>query len=388
MDPNNEAMLFAKSMKIGWNLGNTMDGHDRLMPGETVWVGQSVTQELINEVAAQGFNAVRIPVTWGRKLHEDLRYNPDDSRFTLTVDQIKELKIDEAWLNRVAEIVGYVKTAGMKAIINIHHDGADSRYWLSVKTQHLTGKNKELIDAVFITLWTQIAQKFIDEGDYLVFEAFNELHDGNWGDGNSAQHRRINDLNNIFVRTVRATGGQNLNRFLVIPGWVTRPSVTVRSLVLPKDSVKNRLIVTVHYYDPYDFTGSARSSKWGSKAIPGGNANESSVLSTFNSVRSKFIDKGIPVIIGEYGAVRQSSATGKAYRLYYMEYVTKAAIDRGIIPFYWDNGSNPNQTGGGEQFGLFNRASPYNLATDATDVVARIMKAVNENYSISKIKEP
>jgi endoglucanase len=384
-----QSMKFVSDMKIGWNLGNTFDGHNNLMPSEGAWQSnRQVTRALIQAVADQGFGAVRIPITWGQKLHTQLRYPVDSSNFTLTVPQIEALTLDATWLNRVAEVAGWVNDAGMKAIINIHHDGADSSHWLSVKTDHLTGTNKAKIDAIYKTLWTQIANKFKDTDDYLLFEAFNELHDGKWGDGNTAQRNRVNELNQIFVTTVRATGGENTNRFLVIPGWVTRPSVTVSSLVLPTDTVQDRLIVTIHYYDPYDFTGNASWSTWGSKANTTSNnwANEPFVRNTFNSVKTKFIDKGVPVIIGEYGAVRQSSAEGKAHRKYYMEYVTKHAHDCGFVPFYWDNGSE--KAGGSEAFGLFSRVSPHGLLTDAQDILSVMMKAVNDDYSLSTITPP
>ena len=385
-----QSMQFVSDMKIGWNLGNTFDGHSNLMPSEGAWQsGRTVTKALINAVAAQGFGAVRIPVTWGQKLHTQLRYSVDNAGFTLTVPQIEALTLDAAWLNRIEEVAGWVNDAGMKAIINIHHDGADSSYWLSVKTAHLSGTNKDKIDAIYRTLWTQIANKFKDTGDYLLFEAFNELHDGSWGDGNSAQRSRVNELNQIFVNTVRATGGENATRFLVIPGWVTRPSVTVSSLVLPVDTAQDRLIVTIHYYDPYAFTGDASWSTWGSKANTTSSnnwANEPFVRNTFDSVKNKFINNGVPVIIGEYGAVRQSSTEGKAHRKYYMEYVTKYAHDCGFIPFYWDNGSE--KAGGSEAFGLFSRVSPHGLLADAQDIITVMMKAVNDNYSLSSITPP
>jgi len=399
-----EQMEFAASMKIGWNLGNTLDGHSGLIPSETQWQSVTTTQALMNAVKDKGFEAVRIPVTWGRKLHDDLRRNP--SQINLTVDEIKNLKIDDAWLNRVAVIVGYAKTAGLKAIINIHHDGADSNYWLSVRKNDLTGENKEKVDAIFTTIWSQVAEKFKNEGSYLVFEGFNELHDGNWGYTGSSTHSgvvvttsaqdltnqyaRITELNQLFVKTVRAAGGENANRFLLIHGLVTRPSIAVQHLVLPFDPTSNRLIVGIHYYDPYDFAGSAAWSTWGDKSLTGSNgwANESHVRSQFDDVKRKFIDNGIPIIIGEYGAVRQSSANGKAHRLYYMEYVTKYAVDCGFIPIYWDNGSTPSGNGGREQFGLFSRTPPIQLANDAEGIINVMMKAAYENYSINDIQAP
>nr|AGS51669.1 endo-1,4-beta-xylanase A precursor [uncultured bacterium contig00026] len=348
---------FVSSMKIGWNLGNSFDAHNNMNPGETAWGNPLTTRELINAVAAQGFGAVRIPVTWGNMIGNAPNYT-----------------INSAWLDRVAEVVEYVRAAEMRAIINIHHDGADSRYWLSVKTADLSGDSKAAIDAKFTAVWRQIANYFKDTGNFLLFEGFNELHDGSWSDGSAAQRNRVNELNQIFVNTVRASGGENANRYLVIHGWVTRPSVTVSSLVMPDDSAQNRIIVGIHFYDPYAFTGDATQTTWGQGHTTQNNwANESHVRNTFDSVKNRFIDNGIPVIIGEYGAVRQSGEAGKKYRKYYMEYVTKYAADCGLIPFYWDNGSS---RAGSEGFGLFNRSSPYGLLSDAADIIAVMMGAV------------
>jgi len=359
------ATEFAASMKIGWNLGNTLDGHNNMNPSETAWQPTKTTQALMNGVAARGFGAVRIPVTWGNMIGPAPSY-----------------AIDEAWLERVAEVVGYARSAGMKAIINIHHDGADSSYWLSVKTADLSGANKAAIDAKFTAVWRQIAVKFKDTGNILVFEAFNELHDGGWGNGNAAQHDRVNELNQIFVNTVRAVGGRNSDRFLVIPGWVTRPSVTVSSLVLPADPTPDRLIVSFHYYDPYDFVLAVEKSVWGEKANPGGWANEEYLRNTFDSVRNKF--SNVPVIIGEYGASNRSGDEFQ-YQKYYMEYVTKYAHDCRFVPFYWDNGASGT---GKESSRLINRTNGQPANENARAILAAMMKAVNENYSVESITPP
>ena len=365
-----DVMEFVSSMKIGWNLGNALDAHNNLTPRETAWGNPVITQSLINAVADAGFGAVRIPVTWGTMIGDAPRYT-----------------IDEGWLGRVGEVVEYVRAAGMRSIINIHHDGADSHYWLSVKNADLTGPTKTAMDAKFTAVWKQIALYFIDTGNYLVFEAFNELHDGSWGDGNTAQRSRVNELNQLFVNAVRSAGGENTNRFLVIPGWVTRPSVTVSSLVLPEDPIPHKLIVAIHFYDPYQFALRAEYDTWGSKARPGSWGNESSIRATFDSVKGRFIDReGVPVIIGEYGATRQATATGKAHRLYYMEYVTKYAWDCGFVSFYWDNGGARS---GAEQFGLFNRGN-NSLLADAADMIEVMMRAVSddEDYTLDSILPP
>jgi len=398
------AMEFVKSMGIGWNLGNTFDGHSNLMPAETAWQSTVTTQAFINYIKEEGFGAVRIPVTFGRKLHEQLRNSPGS--ITLSVSQIEALTIDAAWLNRIAEVVDYVNNAGMIAIINIHHDGADSAHWLSVRNADLTGVNKSKVDAIFTTIWKQVAEKFKDYGSFLVFEGFNELHDGGWGypgtrtvHGVSVtttnqdlvnQRERVNELNQLFVNTVRSAGGQNSDRFLLIHGLVTRPSETwSAAFKMPTDTKPDRIIAGIHFYEPYDFSGSASWNTWGQLVNTGGNswANEHNVINQFNNIKTRFIDNNIPVILGEYGAVRQTTAKANEYRRYYIEYVTKAAIDRGIMPFYWDNGSNPNGAGGAEQFGLYNRSTRTH-ANGAAVIVEAIMRAAKSNYNISDIVVP
>jgi endoglucanase len=362
------AMEFAATMKMGWNLGNTMDGHSGGTPNETAWQSVVTSQALMNGVAAQGFGVVRIPVTWLNKIGPAPNYT-----------------IDSAWMNRVGQIVEYCHTAGMKAVINIHHDGADSSYWLSVKPADLTGANKTAIDNKFTAVWRQIAERFKDTGDYLLFEAFNELHDGGWGDGSTAQRNRINELNQIFVNTVRAVGGENANRYLVIPGWVTRPSVTVASLVLPTDTATGRLFVTVHFYDPYDFTLAATQNAWGDKGAPGSYGNEGLVRSTFNSVRDKFVANGIPVVVGEYGAVNRPAGTQFAYQKYYMEYVTKYAVECGFVPILWDNGSSGT---GKEKSGMFNRSTGQPSTTQTKEILEVMKKAAYDDYPLSEVTPP
>ncbi|MCL2808561.1 MAG: glycoside hydrolase family 5 protein [Treponema sp.] len=362
-----EAFEFTLSMRIGWNLGNSLDAHQHLTPNEVVWGNPRVTQELMNGVAAQGFGAVRIPVTWGN-----------------TINDRDNFSISERWMDRVEEVVGYVLNAGMKAIINIHHDGADSYFWLSVKNTDIVDPNKSAIDEKFTAVWRQIAQRFRDYDNRLIFEGFNELHDGSWGNGNAAQHNRVNELNQIFVDTVRAAGGENSNRYLLIHGWVTRPSVTVSSLVMPTDTVKSRIIVGIHFYDPFDFTLGASQNKWGDKSNFGGWGNEPHIQREFRMVREAFVDKGIPIIIGEYGAGNQAQDRF-VYRKYYMEYVTKAAFDNGFVCFYWDNGGFG---AGREKSGLLKRSDGTTHDSAAAEILAVMMKAVNEDYLISSIAAP
>ena len=411
-----EHLEFVSSMKIGWNLGNALDAHSNGNHNETAWGNPRAKRELINAVANQGFGVVRIPVTWGNMIGPAPNY-----------------KVEGSLLSRVAEIVEWTRSAGMRAIINIHHDGADSSYWLSVRSADLTGENKEAIDAKFSAVWKQIAEYFKNHGNYLIFEGFNELHDGGWGytgtrnvHGVSVtttstdltnQRIRVNELNQMFVNTVRAVGNENTNRYLLIHGLVTRPSETWAShFTMPNDPAKNRLIVGIHFYDPYQFTGDAIWTTWGQKVNTtpatsennwsGNNwANESNVRNQFDQIENRFIKNNIPVIIGEYGAVNQAPGNPFAYRKYYMEYVTKAAVDRGLIPFYWDNagfGTNsppfrfetdpPNWSRSpsaySEKFGIINRTNGTASDSSAAEIINIMMKAAKTNYSINDITAP
>ena len=191
----------------------------------------------------------------------------------------------------------------------------------------------------------------------------------------------INDLNQEFVKLVRASGGNNAKRHLVVPGYNTNIEHTIKGFKRPADTVENRLILSVHYYDPYLFALQAKTHTWGSGA-PGRDdwGQEDFVVSQFDKLKSTFIDKGLPVIIGEYGATHQEGY--EDYRRYYMEYVTKAAVDRGIVPVYWDNGS---RNSGGESFGIFDRSSNTVLRPD---VLAAMQRAATSSYTLGDIARP
>ena len=162
----NLAWQMAGRLGIGWNMGNHFDAHNNGLSGETFWGNPKATQATFTKVKAAGFNTVRIPVTW-------LGH----------IGPAPDYKIEEAWLDRVAEVVGYAEAAGLNAIVNMHHDGGDSKYWLNIKTAALNAEvHQQIIDQVK-AMWGQIADKFKDKGDFLIFESFNEIHDGGWGWG-------------------------------------------------------------------------------------------------------------------------------------------------------------------------------------------------------------
>jgi endoglucanase len=316
-------------MDIGWNLGNTFDAWNNEKSGETVWGNPRTTKALIDAVKEAGFTSVRIPVTWMGQFGKGPEY-----------------KIKQSWLDRIAEVVGWVRDAGMTCIINIHHDGSDSKHWLDINKAAASAEGKKEVEEIYIALWLQIATYFKDYGDFLMFEPFNELHDGSWGNGRPALYAIVNDLNQIFVDTVRATGGNNTKRYLLAIGYVTRPSLTMQYLKLPKDQTPGRTIVSVHCYDPYNFAIQDQIHVWGTQA-------EADYFTRLVAeLKSTYIDKGIPVFVDEYGAVKRKDPANEKYRINYMKFVTKIFRDAGIVPYYWDNGSTSSAN---EPFAIFDR---------------------------------
>lgn len=343
------------SIIIGWNLGNSFDAQG----SETAWGNPVVTRELIQTVKDNGFDAIRMPVTWSPHLGE----SPD---FT----------IDVTWLSRVEEVVSWIIDEGLYIIINIHHDGADAYTaveWLSLNDESgdITEEHNQVVENQFIMVWRQIAERFQNYNEHLIFESMNEIHDG-YGTPNPLYFDIINNLNQVFVDTVRSTGGFNNQRVLIVPGYNTNIDYTIQGFELPDDSINNRLALTVHFYDPWSYAGAAETHVWGTDNSGSDSwGQEDFVDYQFNRLKSEYIDSGIPVIIGEYGAVQQDGY--EEYREYYMDYVTKAAYDRGITPFYWDNGASAS---GPDGFGLINR---YNYNLYYPEIIESMINAVSDN---------
>jgi endoglucanase len=352
------------TLRLGWNLGNSLDVPD----GETAWGNPRVSPELLRAVAKAGFGLVRIPVTWSPHMGPAPDY-----------------VIDPNWLARVDEVIGYARAAGLHAIIDLHHDGADGfkgPEWLTLNDAagKTTEENNAAVRARFVAVWTQIAKHFSGYGEELLFESMNEIHDG-YGEPDPRHFGFINELNQQFVSLVRASGGNNAERHLAVPGYNTNIDHTLKGFKLPADSAAKRLILSVHYYDPYLFALQAKTNTWGS-ASPGRDdwGQEDFVVKQFDKLKSTFIDQGVPVLLGEYGATHQ--AAFEDYRRYYMEYVTKAAVDRKILPVYWDNGG---QGDGGEKFALMDRQTNTVLFPGLLDAMRR---AATSAYTLHDIALP
>ena len=324
-DMNLSAMEVAKLMYPGWNLGNTMEGGDFKnnftnnggVSAETSWQSTKTTQKIIDFVKAQGFKSIRIPVSWvmGHIVDAD------------------NMTIDEAWVNRVKEIVNYCVADGLYVIINDHWDGG----WIEVDGFSASRDSYIAVDEATIVsksdklkkLWTNIANAFKDYDEHVVFAGLNEpFQEYNLF---NTHHKELTPIleryNQAFVDAVRSTGGNNTSRVLVVQGPSTNISSTCSYLTMPTDSKPERLMVEVHYYDPWNFT-SGQVDTWNDAV---------SVKTQFESMKTNFVDKKIPVIVGECGANWQKdNTTFNATLKSWYKAVFQYAGDCGLVPFAWD----------------------------------------------------
>lgn len=313
------AAEIVKDMKIGWNLGNTLDCYNvtwEVSDFETAWGNPRTTKAMIDTVKKAGFNAVRIPVSWNEHMNGN--------------------KIDGDWLNRVNEVVDYVIDNDMYAIINVHHDDYT---WLNPSKA-----DEAAVKAKLVSIWEQLSDRFKDYDQHLLFEGMNEPRiiggQDEWTGGTAEEREVINHLFQAFVDTVRKSGGNNSSRALIITSHAASIEAdAVNDIVVPDD---DRIIVSIHYYSPWDFAGGENGkSDWGS------DSEKKELDKGFDFLKSKFIDKGVPVIIGEFGATNKNNDSVRAS---YMEYYVKSAKSRGITCFIWDNGTK-------DEFGLLDRNS-------------------------------
>jgi endoglucanase len=291
---------------------------------------------------------VRIPVAWNQ-------YTESDAT------------IRAFWLKRVQEVVDYAHKAGLYVVINVHWDGG----W-----QQPTFKAQDQADARLAAFWKQIATHFRDYDDRLLFAGTNEIMvTGDYSPPTAENCKVQNGFNQIFVAAVRSTGGNNANRWLVVQSYNTDINHAVScNTKMPGDTVAKRLMMEVHYYDPFNFTLNEKSNiwQWGKIATQASAtepwANENYTDAQFKKMKVNFVDKGVPVILGEYAASRKTEydPEGK-YRNYWNADITRSAHEHGLVPMYWDNGVTSNHSSG-----LFDRAS----ATPAfPETISEIVKA-------------
>ena len=375
--PDNNAISLSRKLGYGWNLGNQMDAMVGGISGETYWGNEKCTQATFDNLKSKGFSTVRIPVTWMGHIGDAPEY-----------------AVETAWLDRVAEIAGYAKKAGLNAIVNVHHDDSPESGWLCVHKAASDADYKKDMMARYKALWEQVARKFAEEGEWLIFEGYNELQDGGWGFGGNLtdggkQYAVINEIAQTFVTTVRAAGGKNADRYLSILGYSANPSLTASNLVLPTDSAADRLIVSVHFYDPsgYALGQNSAYTEWGHTGADGKkdpNHSEKNVIDTFRMLKDKYLDKNIPVYIGECGAVNRDDERAKSFQRYWFEFVFKAAREYGLCPIVWDNGARST---GNESFGYIDHAdgSFINDSGPVIDIMYKAFNTTDPSYTIKSV---
>ena len=365
------AMQLPYKLGIGWNLGNHFDAYSNGVSYETAWGNPKATQFTFDRVKAAGFKTVRIPVTWLGHIGEAPDY-----------------KIDEAWLDRVAQVVCYAEKSGLNAVVNMHHDGADGAHWLDIKGAAQDPAVHQRVMAQITAMWGQIAAKFADKGEFLIFESFNEIHDGSWGWGDNRkdggkQYQCLNEWNQAFVDAVRAAGGKNVDRILAVPAYCTNVDLAIESFVMPQDSAEDRLVMAVHSYDPYDYTLPATYSEWGHTADPAKKVagdNEAELEKLFQKISTHFISKGIPVYLGEFGCVNRATEREQKFQQYYFRYFAKLSQIYGVPCMVWDNGA---KGAGNERHAFFDHATGDYCSPEA----AAAMKALVDSYTNSQTLE-
>lgn len=319
--PNLTTRQLVDEMGLGINLGNTLDAvGDWINPGsilnyEQAWGSPIVTQPLIEGYARAGFRSLRIPVSWGNLLADDFTIHPD-------------------LFDRVEKIVNWTLDAGMVAVVNIHHENT----WIKQAATDEQARRK------FVSIWTQISNRLEKYGDHLLFEPMNEIgFDEIWTpwkgtDADKAvAFNHVNKLNQLFVDVVRATGGNNARRHLLVEVYNTGLEYAFDPLTRIPDDPAGRLALTVHYYTPATFAilGAGEDAGWGVGQESWGTEQDMKELNdNMELLKKNCVDRGIPVIVGEYGC-SSKGRTQEVVRLF-LTSVTRAIYSRGMCPILWD----------------------------------------------------
>lgn len=342
------AMEFVKNIRVGISIGDTLDATDDALPKEaspekfeTAWHKPVIKKELVDTILKTGFNLVRIPVSWRNHLGPG-----------------PEFQIEPSWLDRVQEVVDYAYKKGAYVILNLHHEDWNYPYY----------DNEKAACEKMLAVWSQLAERFKDYDTRLIFEGQNEPRKVGtpleWNGGDKEGWDVVNATNRAFVETVRNSGGYNPERFLMIPGYGANCTVGIRHIELPDKD--DRIIVSVHAYEPYEFA----------LKIPGRNnwnRDTDAIDTLMKNLKELYLEKGVPVIIGEFGAMNKEN---EEERKEWAEYYTKSAAEIGVPCVWWDNGLFEGE---GERFGLFNR---YDFSCAYPGVVRALMKGT-ENISES-----
>lgn len=321
------AFEITNDMDAGWNLGNTLDAAG----GETNWGNPFTEKYMIDAIAARGFKTLRIPVTWDGHLYGGSNY-----------------AIENAWMDRVEKIVNYGLDNGMYVIINIHHDE-----WVEPTN---SGKSSSL--AHINAIWSQIATRFKNYNQYLVFETLNEPRANKgtsleWS-GTQENYSVVNELNAAALATIRASGGNNANRLVMVPAYAASPwNDQGDYFTVPND---NMVAVSTHGYIPYDFVENPTGSKVFTQA------DRDLIDYVLDNLNAKYISQGIPVVMGEWGTVDKSNTSE---RIDYAQFYATKAKNSGIPMIVWDN----NALGAKHGYRLYDRTNDSWPFGDIADVI-------------------
>ncbi|WP_410064805.1 cellulase family glycosylhydrolase [Ruminococcus sp.] len=369
-----EAIL--EDMGLGWNLGNSLDATGGSgLDTETSWSNPKTTQALIDKVKSLGFNTVRVPVSWGKHVSGD------------------NYTIDSAWLARVKEVVDYCYKNDMYVILNIHHDTKSSAS--ASGAGYYPRSSAYSSSEKFVTsVWSQAAEYFKDYDYHLIFETLNEprlIGTGyewwfnKWNIPSEVKDAIdcINKLNQKAVDTIRDTGSNNRGRLIMCPGYdASIDGATVSGFKLPTDisGNKNRIAVSVHAYSPYNFAmnvGSGSTSTYTSSI-------KNELQDLFSTLKSNFRDKGIPVVIGEFGSTDKNNT---AERVKWATDYTALAKKNNIPCVLWDNNAFAVYNGSSivlnsEYHGYINRKN-NTVTSPAKDVIEALMKPYGKKADLN-----
>lgn len=311
-----------KEIKIGWNLGNTLDATGGiLLNSEMSWGNPATREDMFIAVKEAGFNIIRIPVSWGNHLGPEPDYN-----------------IHNAWLDRVNEVVDYAINNDLFVILNMHHE----------EWHFPSYDNYDKAETILTKVWAQIADRFKEYDEHLIFEGMNEPRmkgtPQEWTGGNEEARDVVNKLNQSFVDTIRNAGGNNPYRHLMIPTYAASSDPnTWKDFVIPDD---DKIIVSIHAYTPYNFALNINGTdKWS----PENPDDTRDIDNLMNNLYNSFISKGQPVILGEFGAMDKDNLES---RILWAKYYIQKAKEIGVPCIWWDNGAF---VGNGELFGLLDR---------------------------------
>jgi endoglucanase len=331
-----DAWSAVKLMGVGVNIGNTLENTTQW---ETGWGNPRITREYVESLAKLGFKTVRLPVAWDTYAHDG--------------------RIDEKKLERVGEVVDWITGAGMFCVVNIHWDGG----WIDSSNRQKFARTFATFSAdaepKYRAYWSQIASRFAGKNQRLIFEALNEETHFE-GEGSKKQaYATLLRVNQLFIDTVRGTGGNNATRLLIITGYSTDiEKTTGGDCLLPRDSVPHRLLLSVHYYTPWTFAGMSEDASWGRMRPTWGTAADVAELErNFDALERFCRDSDLPAFIGEFGV---TGSKEKASRVRWMSAVARAALARNMVPVLWDTG------------GDISRRAPYAPSAALREVLAGI----------------